>query len=69
MTSKPGGRPVVRLAADANVLLSVSAGHAASKVLSASFPVDVELVSTESVIEEIREYLPKIAEAGGLDPA
>lgn len=69
MTSKPGGRPVVRLAADANVLLSVAAGHAASKVMLNSFPVDVELVTTASVIAEIREYLPALAEQAGLDLA
>lgn len=68
MTSKPGEKPVVRLAADANVLLAATLGHAAHKAFDRSLPILVEVVSTKSVLEEVREYLPTLAHNEGLDP-
>jgi predicted nucleic acid-binding protein len=67
VTSKPGERPVVRLAADANVLLSAAMGRAAFKVMQPSFPVSVTLACVASVVDEVREYLPSVAEEQGLD--
>ena len=67
MTSKPGERPVVRLAADANVLLSAAMGRAAFKAMEPSFPVSVTLACVASVVEEVREYLPSVAEEQGMD--
>jgi predicted nucleic acid-binding protein len=67
VTSKPGERPVVRLAVDANVLLSIASGRAASKAMLNSFPVDVALVTTANVVAELREYLPTLAKQAGLD--
>lgn len=68
MTSKPGVRPVVRLAADANVLVSAGMGRAAFKVLQPSFPAAVTLECVASVVLEVREYLPLVAKENGLDP-
>ena len=67
MTSRPGERPVVRLAADANVLLSAAMGRAALRILEPSFPVAVELDCVASVLREVREYLPIVAEEYRLD--
>lgn len=57
MTSKSGGPPVDRVAADANVLLSAVLAHAALKVFT---EYDVEVVSPSSVVGEVREYLPEL---------
>jgi predicted nucleic acid-binding protein len=58
VTSKPGGRPVAVVAADGNVLLSAVLGHAALKIFTQT---DVEVVTTEGILEEVGEYLPLLA--------
>jgi predicted nucleic acid-binding protein len=60
-----GGSAIERVAADANVLLSAIIGKAALKVFT-RFPVEV--VTVVSVLEEVREYLPVMAESYGLAP-
>ncbi|MFC1706288.1 PIN domain-containing protein [Planctomycetota bacterium] len=59
MTSEAGKRSVAKLAADANVILSAVMGRAALRVFTES---DSVVVSTESVMAEVREYLPILAE-------
>jgi predicted nucleic acid-binding protein len=59
VTSKPGGTPVDRVAADTNVLLSAVLGHAALKVFT---EYDVAVVSPSGVVEEVRDYLPEVGE-------
>lgn len=54
----------MKLAADANVLLSATAGHAASRVFDAS----VEVLTTEGVVQEVVSYLPDLAREYDLDP-
>ncbi len=51
--------PLKRLAADANVILSAIAGKAALRVF---LEEDIEIVTTQYNIEEVREYLGVIAE-------
>lgn len=58
MTSKPGGRPVAAIAADANVILSAVLGHAAIEVFIQS---DVSVLTTKGVLDEVRDYLPVLA--------
>lgn len=50
--------PLKRLAADANVILSAVAGKAALRVFLRE---DIELVTTEFNIDEVRQYLSVIA--------
>ena len=50
--------PLKRLAADANVILSAVAGKAALRVFIRE---DIELVTTEFNIDEVRQYLSVIA--------
>lgn len=47
-----------RLAADSNVLLSAVIGKAALKVFT---QLDLEILTTEFNIEEIKEYIPHLA--------
>jgi predicted nucleic acid-binding protein len=61
--SRPGGTSIERVAADANVILSAVTGKAALKVFTQS---GVGVVSTASVLEEVREYLPVMAETYGM---
>ena len=58
MTSKLGEKPVAAIAADANVLLSAVLGHAALRVFTLT---DVSVLTTRSVMQEVREYLPLVA--------
>ena len=59
MTSRPGEKPVAAIAADANVLLSAVLGHAALKVFTQT---DVSVLTTKGVLEEVRDYLPLVAQ-------
>ena len=65
MTSKSGERSVARVAGDANVLLSAILGH---KALAVFTRYNVEVVSTATVLSEVQEYLPKLAESYGIAP-
>lgn len=56
----PGKKPGLRLAADANVLLSALIGGRARVVFGASEVQQV--LTTQSVIDEVREFLPVLAE-------
>jgi predicted nucleic acid-binding protein len=56
--SKPGEKPVPAVAADANVLLSAVLGHAALRVFTVT---DVSVLTTQGVLQEVREYLPLVA--------
>lgn len=67
MTSRHGRKRVVRLAADANVLLAATLGHAAHKAFDRSLAVRVEVVSIVGVIREVRQYLPALAAKEDLD--
>ena len=58
MISKPGEKPVPAVAADANVLLSAVLGHAALRVFTVT---DVSVLTTQGVLQEVREYLPLVA--------
>lgn len=51
--------PLKRLAADANVILSAVAGKAALRVF---LKEDIEIVTTQFNIDEVRQYLSVIAE-------
>lgn len=55
MTSKPGEKPVAAVAADANVLLSAVLGHGALGVFTQT---DVSVLTTQGVLQEVRDYLP-----------
>jgi predicted nucleic acid-binding protein len=57
----------VRLAADANVLLSALIGGRARLVLT--HPEVTEVLTTEKVLAEVREYVPSLALKRKLDPA
>lgn len=59
----PGGAAVERIAADANVILSALVGKAALRVFTRS---TLEVVSTRATLDEVREYLPVMAEAYGI---
>ncbi len=65
MTSKAGRKSVERVAADSNVILSALVGKAALKVFTRS---SLEVVTTENVLEEVREYIPHMAELYDLAP-
>lgn len=52
-------RPLKKLAADANVILSAIAGKAALRVF---LKEDVEIVTTQFNINEVREYLSVMAD-------
>jgi len=58
VTSKPGEKHVAAVAADANVLLSAVLGHAALRVFTQT---DVSVLTTQGVLQEVREYLPLVA--------
>ncbi|MDP3112724.1 MAG: PIN domain-containing protein [Thermodesulfovibrionales bacterium] len=51
--------PLKRLAADANVILSAVAGKAALRVF---LKEDIEIITTQFNIDEVRQYLSVIAE-------
>lgn len=61
MTSKSS---VASVAADSNVLLSAAAGRAARRVFGAA--PDLRIVTTEINLEEVREYIPRMADKYGL---
>ena len=65
MNSRHGEKGVERVAADANVILSAIIGKGALKVFTRS---TIEVVSTSSTIEEVREYMPVMAESYGIAP-
>lgn len=52
-------RPLKKLAADANVILSAIAGKAALRIF---LEEDIEIVTTQFNIDEVREYISVIAE-------
>ena len=56
----------MKLAADANVVLSALAGGAAGRVFKNP---EVEIYTARPVISEIEEYIPRIAGWKGLDEA
>jgi len=58
VTSKPGEKPVAAVAADANVLLSAVLGHAALRVFTQT---DISVLTTQGVLQEVRDYLPVVA--------
>lgn len=55
----------MRLAADANILLSAISGHAALRAIDEG---KVELVTTIETLKEVKEHVPIFAEKAGLDP-
>ena len=57
--------PPRSVAADANVLLSAAVGGAAARVFS---DTDLDVVTTEEVLAEVREHLGALAEKVGLAP-
>ena len=61
MTSKP----LRSVAADSNVLLSATVGHAARRVFERAQKLLV--VTTEANLAEVQAYLPSMAQAYGLD--
>jgi predicted nucleic acid-binding protein len=63
--SKRGGKSVPRIAADANVIPSAVIGKAALKIFTRS---NVRVVTTDNVLEEVREYLPLLGENYGIAP-
>jgi predicted nucleic acid-binding protein len=65
VTSKAGRKSVELVAADSNVILSALVGKAALKVFTRS---SLEVVTTESVLEEVREFIPNMAELYDLAP-
>lgn len=56
----------MKVAADANVVLAALAGGAAGRILKNP---DVEVCTVRSVIEEVEEYIPRIAGMKGVDEA
>ena len=60
----PTLKPIEKLAADSNVLLSSVAGKAALKIFTQT---PVEVVTTEFNFLEVLEYLPFIADRYGLE--
>jgi predicted nucleic acid-binding protein len=62
---KPGRKSVERVAADSNVILSAVIGKAALRVFTQS---SLNVITTESVLEEVREYIPHMAELYDLAP-
>ena len=65
MISKPGEKPVPAVAADANVLLSAVLGHAALRVFTQT---DLSVLTTQGVLQEVREYLPLVAKQYDMIP-
>jgi len=65
VTSKSGRETVERVAADSNVILSALVGKAALRVFTRS---SVEVFTTARVLDEIREYIPKMASLYKLAP-
>jgi predicted nucleic acid-binding protein len=61
----PGGRSGVKLAADANVLLSAVLGHAALRVFTQT---DIGVLTTQGVLQEVRDYIPIIAKQYDIIP-
>jgi predicted nucleic acid-binding protein len=59
VTSKAGRKSVECVAADSNVILSAVIGKAALKVFT---QIRLKIVTTSRVLEELREYLPKLSE-------
>lgn len=57
----------MRLAADANVLLSALIGGRARLVLT--HPEVTEVLTTANVLDEVREYLPSLVRKRKLDPS
>jgi predicted nucleic acid-binding protein len=54
-----GGRPVVRLVADANVLLSAVLGGRAQTILR--HPKVTEVITTQFTLSEVQEYAAQLA--------
>jgi len=65
VTSKSGKETVERVAADSNVILSALVGKAALRIFTRS---SVEVFTTARVLDEIREYIPKMASLYKLAP-
>ncbi len=65
MILKSGEPSVACVAADANVLLSAIIGKAALRVFTRA---QVEVATTLSILEEVREYLPRTAKSYDLVP-
>jgi predicted nucleic acid-binding protein len=65
VTSKAGRKTVERVAADSNVVLSAVIGKAALRVFTES---SLEVVTTSNVLQEVREYLPRMAKLYELAP-
>jgi predicted nucleic acid-binding protein len=65
VTSKAGRKNVERVAADSNVILSAVIGKAALRIFTRS---TLDVVTTENVLQEVREYIPDMAELYGLAP-
>jgi len=61
----PGAKSVERVAADANVILSAIAGGAALRIFTHT---DIKVVTTAETMEEVREYLPRMAKAYRMAP-
>jgi predicted nucleic acid-binding protein len=59
-------RPLRSVAADANVLLSAAMGRAAQRVFHES---PLVVVTTETILDEVHEYLGLLARKAALDPA
>lgn len=57
-SSKHGESAVETIAADANVLLSAVTGHGALKAFTRS---NIQVITAESVIADVEEYIPKMA--------
>jgi hypothetical protein len=58
-TSSGGGRSVVRLAADANVLLAAVLGGRARLILES--PQVEEILTVEQIVNEVEEYAVLLA--------
>ncbi len=65
MSSQPGEKSVDHIAADANVILSAIIGKAALKVF---IDTDINVITTSSVLDEVREYVPHMAKLYDLAP-
>ncbi len=63
VTSKPGGKRIESVVADANVILSAIIGKAALKVFTRSV---VHVVSAAITLDEVWEYLPIMSAAYGI---
>lgn len=59
----PGKKNVERIVADANVLLSAVIGKAALRVFTRS---NIQIVTTATALDEVREYLPTMAANYGI---